>query len=270
MKVIKLIGLCVLGLAIGCNRPPKGVLSHDEMVDLMIDIHKGESVVDANPRSFPTDSTRKAFRQSLYAKHGLTTEMADSTFAWYGYHMEEYIEVCDDVVKRLEEELAQAQATAGASAGGLNNTSISIEGDSVDVWPGVRFRDFGPLTPTDVVPFTIESDANWELGDVYILRFKRLNGNASLNVAMAAEYGDSRREYVSTTVSGDGWQTLTFPLNPDIGARTVHGYILAPAADSNAGSIDSLSLVRMRWSEKFRHHRNNIKEFRRETKHNVE
>lgn len=135
VKTGKLLCLALTVTAVACDSRPDGVLSHDEMVALMVDIHKGESMVESNQRSFPTDSTRQAFKQSLYARHGLTTAQADSTFAWYGYHMEEYIEVCDDVIKRLEAELATARATAGASSSGLGNIAVSVEGDSVDVWP---------------------------------------------------------------------------------------------------------------------------------------
>lgn len=266
-KPYPLLAVLAIAAAAGCNRPPEGVLSHDEMVSLMVDIHKGESVVEANPRSFPTDSSRRAFRQSVYARHGLTTEQADSSFAWYGYNMEAYVEVCDDVVKQLEKELAEAQATAGASVAGIGTSSISVEGDSVDVWAGIRFRSFTPQSPTDIVSFTIDPDANWEKGDVYCLRFKRIDGGAPLEVGLGADYSDNKRDFVVTTANGEGWQSATLVLDPDQTARGVYGYILSPRKSADAGYIDSISLVRMRWNEDFRHIRTSpMKSFVRETK----
>ena len=78
-------------MCVGCNSTPDYVISQEKMAQLLVDIHIGESVVDANMQEYELDSVKKALKQSIYIKHGVTSEQVDTSFIWYGENIEKYI-----------------------------------------------------------------------------------------------------------------------------------------------------------------------------------
>ena len=105
--------LCILLLAAACDRRPDGVLGKEDMARLLADIHKAEIVAETNTRTY-NDSLKRVLRQSVYARHGVTTEDVDSSLSWYGYNMEKYLEVYDRVIEILEKERDDARLKAGS------------------------------------------------------------------------------------------------------------------------------------------------------------
>lgn len=248
VRILTLFG-AILGLAsifVACSGRPDGVLGKEEMAQLLADIHKGESVVEINPRSYPDDSTKRAFRQSIYAKHGITSEQVDSSLMWYGYNMDKFTEVYDRTIELLEDELASAQENAGSSNSGLAEMNIAFEGDSVDVWPGVRYRRLAATMPSDYITFGLSTDRHWERGDVYTLHAKAIDIHSALDVTLAVDYTDGTKEYVHRMMADDGWHDMSLALDSAKIAQYVYGYIHYKPGRREVAYIDSIMLVRTR------------------------
>lgn len=215
----------------------------------MADIHKAEAVVEANSSIYNTDSTKRAVRQSVLAAHGLTTEMADSSFNWYGYNMDRYVEVYERTIEILTDELAAAEQTAGTTAGNAEqHSTLSMEGDSVDVWTGIRLRRFSRNMPGDIISFSLNTDANWEHGDIYRFKSKMFDNrrNATFNVVI--EYTDGSIGYRTSRLIGDGWHEVEFAVDSAKTARNINGTISYTASKDETAYIDSISLTRVRLS----------------------
>lgn len=255
-------------ITVSCSSRPSYVLSKEDMAQLLADIHVGESVVETSSRALSTDSARQAFLQAIYDRHGVTREQVDSSYSWYGYHMDKYMEVYDRTVEILEHRLEKARDLAGASAEGATETQIDLQGDSVDVWPGIRWRKFSPNMPNSVLTFSVPSDRNWENGDVYTLRGKVMGGNHPLIVTIASEYADGRQDYRSATLPGEGWQELTFVLDSARNAVRVWGTISYETSPGETAYLDSISLYRTRWGGHYRDARNNTLRFHNRTSAN--
>lgn len=120
--------LAVLALS-ACSKVPSGVIAPEEMAQLLADIHTGESVIDMNRMEFSSDSAKQAYKQSVYARHGVTAEQVDSSFGWYGRNISQYMEVYDRTIEILDRRLIETGNRIAADA------ALSIAGDSVDVWP---------------------------------------------------------------------------------------------------------------------------------------
>lgn len=78
MKNLNIIFICVFFI-VGCgkNRPPKGILEEDKMVEILIDIHLAEGLVSTFP--IPYDSSRKLYpylETEIFSKH----QVPDSVF----------------------------------------------------------------------------------------------------------------------------------------------------------------------------------------------
>lgn len=234
-------------LVVSCSNRPDGVLDKEAMARLLVDIHKGESVVEVNPRMFPTDSAKRAFKQSIYAKHGVSSADADSSFAWYGYHMEKYMEVYERVEELLGDELARANEIAGASDGGMLEMNIALDGDSVDVWPGIKYRRLSRTMPSDFITFNLSTDRYWEHGDVYSLRFKTLDTRGDMQVDVSVNYSDGTHEYLSRRLIGEGWHDVKFALDSARSATKISGAMYYRPQPGEVAYVDSLSLIRTRW-----------------------
>lgn len=264
-----MVRFCIIILATAlltaCSGRPGGVLGKEDMAQLMADINLAESVVENDQRTFPDDSTKQALLQSIYAKHGVTSEEVDSSFSWYGYHIEKYLEVYDRTIEILEDRLEKQEELAGASADGIQEVSSEMEGDSVDVWPGIRFRRFSATMPSDNITFNLSNDRNWENGDVYTLRSKIMDNRGPLLYTIAVDYSDGKREYLSKSLSGDGWHELTFVLDSAKIAQRVYGSITYESLRGEVVFIDSITLYRTRWGGHYRDQRSGIQTFENRT-----
>ena len=74
----------------GCKRVPSSIIQPEEMAQLLADIHTGESVAEQNYGEFCNDSTKRILKQSIYARHGVSEEIVDTSLMWYGHNLERY------------------------------------------------------------------------------------------------------------------------------------------------------------------------------------
>lgn len=261
--------ICLIALVAvlsSCSTRPDGVLSQEEMAQLLADIHTAEGVVESNGRGYSTDSAKRVLRQSVYARHGVSSEVVDSSLSWYGYNMEKYVEVYDRVIEILEERVELAQEKAGASTGTTTDMTITFEGDSVDVWTGVKYRRLAENMPADFITFNLSSDANWEKGDVYTLRGKFFDIKEPVEVTLAAEYADGTFDYVTRYFNGDGWHDAKIVLDSIKNARYVYGVAKYNPLKAQVAFVDSISLYRTRYNGTLRDMRDSQSHFSRRTK----
>lgn len=249
---------------VACTRVPDDVLDKEKMAALMVDVHIGEAVVDANASKYPDDSLKRVLKQSIYAKHGVTTEQVDHSFRWYGSHMDKYIEVYDRVIEIINADMEDARQRAGVE--GVNNdkavTYLAFEGDSVDVWNDVRFRLFASNISSEYMPFIMKSDNNWERGDVYTFRYKLLGTVRAATFTVAVDYSDGSKEFLVKSAVGDGWHEAAFALDSARTAREVYGSLSYVAQGPERVFVDSISMVRTRWQQWRKPVRQSMKNFR--------
>ncbi|MCM1111328.1 MAG: DUF4296 domain-containing protein [Clostridium sp.] len=248
-----LVAAALAVAASACSGVPSGVIPPKKMARLMADIHLAEAVVEQRRSDFPNDSVKQVFKESVYRKHSVTSAEVDSSFLWYGRNLEKYVEVYTMTAEILQTELDRSKELAANDGRILEVRSFQAEGDSVDIWSGIRSRAFAPNMSTDRITYEVRSDHNWEEGDIYTLRFKTLNTSRPVLASVSADYPDGTTRYATLTTREDGWQQLTLCLDTDKKASSVYASISAPADDTTIVSldpvpvlIDSLSLVRQR------------------------
>lgn len=248
LNLIVIVAIAICIALQSCSRVPDDVLDKERMAALLADIHTGEAVVEANSSKFPNDSVKRSVKQSIFARHGVTTEDVDRSFRWYGNHMDKFVEVYDRVIEIINEDMEDARQRAGVEGvdEGRNDNFLAFEGDSVDVWNEVRFRPFASNLSLDYMPFILRSDNNWERGDVYTFRYKLIGNIRPVNLSVAVFYSDGTIEYLSKPTSGDGWHDVSFALDSTRVAREIYGsFSYNPKQES--AYVDSISLTRTRW-----------------------
>ncbi len=231
--------ILLLLILVGCSRRPGGVLSKEEMAQLLADIHTAEAVIEINRSSFNTDSARRALRQAVYERHGVTQLMVDSSFVWYGRNIDKYMDVYDRTIEILDHRNMELGSR-------LAEAALSIAGDSVDVWPGARFFNITDRSPSSVVTFSFPRDANWERGDIYTWRAKIFNNQDDGQWGLVTEYADGMVEFYHNTIAGDGWHELAFVTDSNRVATRIYGYMSVGRRPGTALIFDSIAMVRKR------------------------
>lgn len=234
-------GCLGLGL-IGCTKLPDGVLDRKEMAALLADIHKGESVVEMQRGIYASDSMKKVVKQSILLKHGITQAQLDTSFAWYGNHIEDYISVYEDVIKSLEDELKTAK-------GNKSHSPVFAEGDSIDIWPMSHTYKLSDKDILQNITFEIPKDNTWENGDNYILQFKLVNSRQKVpqfKSIIYARYDDGRVEFRPSTAFNRDWLRVRLVTDSTKMPESVFGSISYQLGQGENVYLDSVSLVRTR------------------------
>ena len=85
MKRILALLLCLIGLG-SCSRnsPPPGILSEDEMVNVLIDIQLTEGIVSALPIAYDSSQVLYSLlEQDVFAKHAVQDSVVTKSMLFY-------------------------------------------------------------------------------------------------------------------------------------------------------------------------------------------
>lgn len=216
----------------------------------MADVHTGEAVVDNQGGEFASDSMRRVLLQSIYKKHGVTSADVDTSLVWYGHNIDKYMEVYEETEKILAERIAAAERE------GVHNTEMNLsmartpetfDGDSVNIWKGIRMRRNTAFIPSDYIKFNFSSDRNWEPGDRYALTVRGLYTTSPIDVVMIVDYNDGTSEYRSRSLpAGTRAERLLLVLDSTKTATNIYGNIHYKAQRGEVSYLDSISLIRTR------------------------
>lgn len=93
-----LLYILLLILLSGCGMRPWGILSHDEMVNVLLDVHIAEAsmkILDSRAKRIE----KQEYYNMVFEKHNTTKEQFDKSLDWYSRHPKNLIAIYDDVKK---------------------------------------------------------------------------------------------------------------------------------------------------------------------------
>jgi len=254
-------GILILLAVVSCDSTPDHVIPPEKMARLLADIHIGESVIDANRNQYANDSLKKELKQSVFCKHNVTAQQVDTSFVWYGHNIEKYIEVYDRVIEIIEDDMANIKVTDGVQ--------LAVAGDSADAWSGTRYRILDKSMVSNIISFAIDKDDNWEKGDIYEWRMKRISGETPLISTIAVDYADGTSEYINASKPKEGWQEIILCTDSSKTPMRVYGIAQVNLRDNERVYVDSISLIRTRFNKEKYMRRYNQKKFRYGRKKNA-
>ncbi len=97
----KVLYVLLLILLSGCSMRPWGVLSHDEMVAVLLDVHVAEAamkIVDSRAKRIE----KQEYYNQVFEKHNITKRQFDKSLDWYARHPKLLVEIYDDLKKEAE------------------------------------------------------------------------------------------------------------------------------------------------------------------------
>lgn len=240
MKNLAFSLMFIVGLMLlACSKTPDGVIEPHKMAMLLADIHKGEGVVELNRRNYMADTAKQALMEAIYLRHGVTQEMVDTSMVWYGHHLDEYINVYNDVMEMLQAEIDQTDAVAA-------RIQMAAVGDSANTWNFSPRYIFTRKTPVKSLSVTLYPDENWQPGDNYTVNFKTFNNMSPVKSILGVEYTDGQIEWIENKHTETGKASYSLITDSLKVIKKVFNTLLLNPAEHEIVFIDSLSLMRTR------------------------
>lgn len=248
MKKLVYVIIVLLVLA-ACSHDPDYVIGEKKMVDVLVDVHKAEAVVESNYNIYNNTADKKKLREAVFLKHGITQEQFDTNLVWYGHHIEDYMKIYEQVIERLKAENDEAKKLLAEE----NSQTMSQPGDSVDVWKQKRAHIFDTRQASNLLAFDIAPDENFRTRDYFELRFKvALLPKLAVKpqVYMAIRHRNNDVVYNQTNVDKEGWCTLPLQSDSASSLLRLYGYVVLPMQSvQTTVYIDSLSLIRRHYND---------------------
>lgn len=236
------IAMMLLLGAASCNRVPSNVIKPDKMARLMADMRMADAVVSVSPDDYVSADSKLILKEAVLRHNGVSEEQFDTSLVWYGHHMDRYQTVTEKTIEILQQRMNEANVLAAGDA------AMSVAGDSVDLWNGPLTYTIRHNSPSEYITFAMDSDANWEKGDIYTLRAHAMTPAARSSWAMTMTYADGTVESTGGTFSSVASTRQDISLHTD-SARVptrISGWIRITPDNRRPSIIDSISLTRKR------------------------
>ena len=266
----------VLALSlISCDKTPHGVLSVNDMADLIADLQLAEAYIETHSADYDTDSSKLVLKQSVFKKHGITARDYDSSLVWYAHNMEDYTKAHDKAVGILqkrydkiktgdnsmpEEMIAgpgdlqgmpshNAQPRGPAPVKRMKKLSTDAASDTTDLWQGPRSYMLTQGAQRGFITFDIQPDANKQRGDRYQLAYKLSRGGNEFKVSLNVDYTDGGTAQITRGTNSDGWVTIDVQSDSARQVRRIYGYLSYDMKRGHTAYVDSLTLMRTHFNK---------------------
>lgn len=269
ISLLLLIALTLLA----CDKTPRGVLSMNDMADLIVDLQLADAYMESHSADFESDSSKLVLKQSIFRKHGITTQEYDSSLVWYAHNMEDYTKAYDKAVGKLKhrydkldksgkggideasevfaadshgEPTHEATPARATRRPGIRKLNPDDKGDTIDLWQGRRNYLLTQGDRRGFITFDIQPDAAKQSGDRYQLAYRLTRGNNEFKVCLAVDYSDGATSQIFRGTNSDGWVTVDVQSDTTRRVSRVYGYVSYDIKPGHVAVVDSLMLVRTR------------------------
>lgn len=207
----------------GCQAErPDGVLSPDELEDVLYDYHVAQSLGRSHRDS--AQYYTAVYEGAVLKKYGISAAQFDETLAWYSRHAEDLYET----YKKVNERLAVATATSTAT----NPYAAMREGgDTANVWQGAPFyilTNHGK----NYLTFQQEADTAYHPHDRLILHFNAQwvyrEGAREAVATLAVRYANDSLATVTQYLSSHNPQEITLQTD-SLPVKAVTGFVYQDA-----------------------------------------
>lgn len=245
--IVAVISLTILlCLAVACNKAPNGVIPESTMEDMLVDLQLADAYIESHWDQFPDDSSKLVLKQSIFAKYGVTPELYDTSLVWYARNMDVYVKVYDNVIARLQDMRASDNDNSSPSQPVQTPTrhTYAAQGDSADLWHGMRRWTLTQGMRIGYITFDIEPDKEFFPGDRYEFQFSLKPVRSTFRTFIAVDYKDGGTTYVHRYTCNDGWNNILLQSDSTREVSRVYGYLYYNIVQGDIAYVDSLTLLR--------------------------
>lgn len=196
-----------------CNIRPKGVLSSSDMEDVLYDYHLAQGIVTNMPQSENKSKMANAYINSVYDKHGITSEEFDSSMVWYNRNAKDLEAIYKNLHERFKTYNEELQLISGSN----EMTSVySANKDTTNIWGGEKLYVLRANELQNKETFTIKADSNFHKRDKFIftanidfIKENKDDRNCNLYMSMSIRYKDKRNVGIVRSISNTNSANLS-------------------------------------------------------------
>ena len=232
---------------------PSELIQPGELEDILYDYHVADGMAYVEGNYSELAFRRKAYREAVLRKHGVTEAELDSSLVYYYRHTE----LLHDVYKELSKRLNNDAIALGSTANELSQFgSVTSQGDTATVWRSDHSLILMPQPPYNNVCFDIKADTAYHEGDKIILSFYNQyifqegvrDGVALLAVTFKNDSTASQTLYLSS----NNQYSMSIDDTDRKGIKSVKGFVYLGRGNSGTTSqtmkimcISHMKLMRM-------------------------
>lgn len=156
------------------------------MVNLLVDVHKSEGLMDIQNNTL-TSAQKRDVMSTVLAQHNVTKERYDSSLIWYANNLKLLIRVYSHV----DEELVKQYDYWSEEIGKIRDFGISEAGDTVELWTQPMYQILDKRRNTQARTWNLTPDSNYIASDMltWHMRVLNMNEGQTLVAAIAMDGG---------------------------------------------------------------------------------
>jgi hypothetical protein len=212
---------------------PSGVLSEDDMEDVLYDMHVAQAVYE----NAPQEQNIITLRASVLKKYDISQEEWDSSFNYYCRNADKL----HGIYKRLNERIQQDVVALGGKVDGMMDDGA----DTTNVWKNESAFILMQQSPFNLLTYAVEPDSTFEDGDRLTLQFDVQyifqDGYRDVTAVMNVYYDNDSISTNVTHVNVDGHGVIT--VNNEVQrlhVKEIKGYFIL-GRNLNSDSSDPYS-----------------------------
>lgn len=242
-----LLGTILMGVACG-KQIPDDIIQPSQMEELLYDYHLALTM--GSELSYSDRYKRESYKNYVFDKHGVTEAEFDSSMVWYTRNSKILTDIYKNLQKRYEIAEEQMRAQLNKRSGQI---SVSLSGDSVDVWSD---RDIYWLTTsplTNKLMFDLKADTTFHSKDVLVfeseynfLSYEKNSAKAVVSINIT--FKNDSTLGISKVIDRSGKQQLVLQPDSAYEYKSINGFVYFSNPDSADVSVllNNIKLVRYR------------------------
>lgn len=221
---------------------PSGILSEDEMEDVLYDMHIAQSIYEARDGGVLTGADLIALRASVLKRHDIDQASWDSSFNYYCRNSRELYGIYQSLSERIERNVV--------ALGGKVDGMQSEEADTANVWNAESSFILMHQSPYNIYTFDIQPDSTFEDGDritlQYDAQFLFQDGMRDITSFLAVYYDNDSISSITTHTNFDGHGIATINNDVDrLHIKQIKGYFILVQNLTQNTSNPNTSMMRL-------------------------
>lgn len=245
--------LSVSFFLVSCKvKTPDDIIQPTAMEKLLYDYHLVQAM--GHEVTKMPDYQLKLYYENIFAKHGVTKEIFDSSMVWYTRHPAHLYQIYSNLQEKLDHEVALLQDEKQL-ARLPELTTEDYAADKVNLWRGKKVQHLNSSPFCNRLFFSFESDSAFVVGDSIALnintRFfsdKNRKPSGKLHAALLIIHTDSTVVSNGISIETSGSHALEFVRDYDRMIKSINGFVYYTDNDSTLQSgvlLNDISLLRM-------------------------
>lgn len=234
---------------VSCGKQiPDDIIQPSAMEELLYDYHLALTM--GNDLNYSERYKRESYKNYVFKKHGVTEAEFDSSMVWYTRNTKELTDIYKNLQKRYEMAEEQMKSELNKRSGQI---SVSLSGDSVDVWSDRNLYWLTTSPLTNRLMFDLKADTTFHNKDILVLEadysFLAYEKNtAKAVVSMKITFDNDSTLAMSKVIEKSGKEQLVLQPDSAYKYKSISGFVYYSNPDSTDATvlINNIKLLRYR------------------------